>query len=89
MADYHEVMQLFVQTQVDEPDMAQDDPRVSYVVLAWARISKIMGEDFEQVLPLAMGQIIKAASFKLDVTVVDGELLQDTIQQRIVHKQLP
>ena len=89
MADYHEVMQLFVQTQVDEPDMAQGDPRVSYVILAWARISKIMGEDFEQVLPLAMGQIIKTASFKPDVTVVDGELLQDTIQQRIVHKQLP
>lgn len=50
-----------------------DDPQVSYMISAWARICKIMGEDFAQYLPAVMPPVIQAADFKPDVTVIDGK----------------
>ncbi len=47
--------------------------QVSYMISAWARMCKIMGKDFEQYLPLVMGPVLKAASLKPDVMIVDGK----------------
>ena len=53
--------------------MAEDDPQMSYMISAWARMCKIMGKDFEQYLPLVMGPVLKAASIKPEVALVDSK----------------
>ena len=73
MADCQEVMQLLVRTQTEESDMAEDDPQMSYMISAWARMCKIMGKEFEQYLPLVMGPVLKAASIKPEVALVDSK----------------
>ena len=42
------------------------------MISAWARMCKIMGKEFEQYLPLVMGPVLKAASLKPEVALVDG-----------------
>ncbi|KAI1730971.1 HEAT-like repeat domain-containing protein [Ditylenchus destructor] len=50
-----------------------DDPQISYMISAWARICKILGEEFAQYLPAVMPAVMQAADFKPDVTVVDED----------------
>lgn len=42
------------------------------MISAWARICKILGEQFATYLPLVMPPVMRAASFKPDVAVMDG-----------------
>ena len=46
--------------------------QISYMISAWARICKIMGKDFEQYLPLVIGPVLKAASLKPEVAILDS-----------------
>jgi len=73
MTDCSEVMQLLLHTQTELQDLAEDDPQISYMISAWARMCKIMGKDFEQYLPLVMGPVLKAASLKPEVALLDGD----------------
>ncbi|XP_071084426.1 importin-5-like [Haliotis cracherodii] len=73
MQDCNDVMQLLLKTQMDQEEMADDDPQISYMISAWARMCKILGKDFQQYLPLVMGPVLKAASLKPEVAVVDSE----------------
>lgn len=73
MPDCQEVMQLLVKTQTEDSEIAEDDPQMSYLISAWARMCKIMGKDFEQYLPLVMGPVLKAASIKPEVALVDSK----------------
>lgn len=50
-----------------------DDPQVSFLISAWARICKILGEEFAPYLEHVMPAVIRAAEFKPDVTVVDEQ----------------
>ncbi len=68
------MMQLLLKTQTEQDDMADDDPQISYMISAWARMCKIMGKEFEQYLPLVMGPVLKAASLKPEVALVDSKL---------------
>ncbi len=43
------------------------------MISASARICKLLGKDFAHYLPLVMPAVIKAAEFKPEVAVVDGE----------------
>lgn len=43
------------------------------MISAWARICKILGEEFATYLPLVMPPVMQAASFKPDVTLMDGK----------------
>ena len=45
------------------------------MISAWARICKIMGPRFAPYLPLVMGPIIKTASLKPEVALLDNEEL--------------
>ena len=36
---------------------------------------KILGKDFEKYLPVVMGPVLKTASFKPEIAVVDGKLI--------------
>ncbi len=48
---------------------------MSYMISAWARICKIMGPRFAPYLPLVMGPIMKTASLKPEVALLDNDEL--------------
>ncbi|XP_076436016.1 importin-5-like isoform X1 [Babylonia areolata] len=75
--DCNEVMQLLLKTQTDQQDLADDDPQISYMISAWARMCKILGKDFQQYLPMVMGPVLKAASLKPEVAVIDSEDMKE------------
>merc|ERR1719378_1479238 len=55
--------------------MAEDDPQMSYMISAWARICKILGPGFAPYLPMVMGPVMKTASMKPEVALLDNEEL--------------
>ena len=55
--------------------MAEDDPQMSYMISAWARICKILGAGFAPYLPMVMGPVMKTASMKPEVALLDNEEL--------------
>merc|ERR1719187_968245 len=73
-ADASEVMELLLASQTkDEAEMADDDPQMSYMISAWARICKILGAGFAPYLPLVMGPVMKTASMKPEVALLDND----------------
>ncbi|KAK7090444.1 importin-5-like [Littorina saxatilis] len=75
--DCNEVMQLLLKTQTDQQDLADDDPQISYMISAWARMCKILGKEFQQYLPMVMGPVLKAASLKPEVALIDSDDMKD------------
>ncbi|RDD39148.1 Importin-5 [Trichoplax sp. H2] len=71
--DANDVMQLLLKTQTGDIEMTDDDPQVSYMMTAWARICKILGKQFVQYLPVVMPPLIKAASAKPEVAIFDED----------------
>jgi len=74
-ADASEVMELLLSSQVKGEDMPEDDPQMSYMISAWARICKILGARFAPYLPLVMDPVMKTASMKPEVALLDNEEL--------------
>ena len=56
-------------------ELSEDDPQMSYMISACARICKILGAGFEPYLPLVMGPVMKTASIKPEVVLLDNEEL--------------
>ncbi|XP_072034276.1 importin-5-like [Amphiura filiformis] len=73
MQDANDVMQLLLKTQTDSSDMDDDDPQISYMISAWARMCKLLGKEFQQYLPVVMGPLLKTASLKPEVALIDAE----------------
>ncbi|KAF5892917.1 importin-5, partial [Clarias magur] len=71
MHDASAVMQLLLKTQTDFNDLEDDDPQISYMISAWARMCKILGKEFQQYLPVVMGPLMKTASIKPEVALLD------------------
>ena len=46
---------------------------MSYMISAWARMCKIMGSEFSQYLPMVMGPVLKAATIKPEVALLDSK----------------
>merc|ERR1712223_1170017 len=74
-ADASEVMELLLASQVKGEELPEDDPQMSYMISAWARICKILGAGFATYLPLVMGPVMKTASMKPEVALLDNEEL--------------
>uniref|UniRef100_A0A3Q3K9F1 Importin-5 n=1 Tax=Monopterus albus TaxID=43700 RepID=A0A3Q3K9F1_MONAL len=70
--DASAVMQLLLKTQTDFNDLEDDDPQISYMISAWARMCKILGKDFQQCLPVVM-----AASIKPEVALLDTQDMEN------------
>jgi hypothetical protein len=68
-------MELLLASQVKGEEMPEDDPQMSYMISAWARICKILGSGFAPYLPLVMGPVMKTASMKPEVTLLDNDEL--------------
>eukprot|EP00088_Acartia_fossae_P049518 TRINITY_DN5459_c0_g1_i1.p1 TRINITY_DN5459_c0_g1~~TRINITY_DN5459_c0_g1_i1.p1 ORF type:complete len:1108 (-),score=360.91 TRINITY_DN5459_c0_g1_i1:577-3870(-) len=74
-ADASEVMDLLLSSQIKGEEMAEDDPQMSYMISAWARICKILGPRFATYLPMVMGPVMKTASMKPEVALLDNDEL--------------
>ncbi|RXM36693.1 Importin-5 [Acipenser ruthenus] len=77
MPDASEVMQLLLKTQTDFNDLEDDDPQISYMISAWARMCKILGKEFQQYLPVVMGPLMKTASIKPEVALLDTQDMEN------------
>ncbi|XP_053561454.1 importin-5 [Bombina bombina] len=77
MQDASDVMQLLLKTQTDFNDLEDDDPQISYMISAWARMCKILGKEFQQYLPVVMGPLLKTASIKPEVALLDTQDMEN------------
>uniref|UniRef100_G3TGJ1 Importin 5 n=1 Tax=Loxodonta africana TaxID=9785 RepID=G3TGJ1_LOXAF len=77
MQDASDVMQLLLKTQTDFNDMEDDDPQISYMISAWARMCKILGKEFQQYLPVVMGPLMKTAAIKPEVALLDTQDMEN------------
>ncbi|XP_017313451.2 importin-5 [Ictalurus punctatus] len=77
MHDASAVMQLLLKTQTDFNDLEDDDPQISYMISAWARMCKILGKEFQQYLPVVMGPLMKTASIKPEVALLDTQDMEN------------
>ncbi|KAG0255635.1 hypothetical protein BG011_004999 [Mortierella polycephala] len=64
-------IKLLVQTQTSVTDA--DDPQTSYLLAAWARVCKVLGQDFVPYLDIVMPPLLVSAQLKPDFAVVDPE----------------
>ncbi|KAG0205651.1 hypothetical protein BGX28_002767 [Mortierella sp. GBA30] len=66
-----ELVKLLIQTQtsITEPD----DPQASYLLAAWARVCKVLGQDFVPYLDIVMPPLLASAQLKPDFAVLDPE----------------
>uniref|UniRef100_A0A1W7RAB9 Importin-5 n=1 Tax=Hadrurus spadix TaxID=141984 RepID=A0A1W7RAB9_9SCOR len=73
VVDASGVMDMLLKTQTDGAILTDDDPQLAYMISAWARICKILGKQFEPYLPYVMGPVLKAASLKPEIALLDSE----------------
>ena len=66
-------MQLLLNTQSGIEELEDDDPIISYLISAWARMCKIIGKDFVRYLPVVMPNVLKAAQIKPEVALLDTD----------------
>ena len=74
MKDAHDIMSQLVKTQQDTSSWSDDDPQISYMISAWARICQILGDEFHQYLPIVMGPLLKAARIVIEIKSFAGTL---------------
>jgi len=76
MQDASEVMELLLKAQLSQEEFEDDDPQISYMMSAWARMCKILGAEFQQYLHVVMPPLLKVAQHKPEVQVLDQEDLE-------------
>ncbi|KAL9274571.1 Importin-5-like protein [Drosera capensis] len=69
--DAKQVMELLVSLQ--DSQMEADDPITSYMLQAWARLCKCLGQDFLPYMNFVMPQLIRSANLKPDVTITSAD----------------
>lgn len=73
IADASDVMDMLLKTQTGDIEISDDNPQLSYMISAWARICKILGKQFEPYLPYVMGPVLKAAALKPEIALMDSD----------------
>ncbi|KAJ1912131.1 importin subunit beta-3 [Mycoemilia scoparia] len=58
-----------IQQSVTEPD----DPQASYLLAGWARLCKILEEDFIPLMPVVMPPLLQSASLQPDFAILDAD----------------
>eukprot|EP00286_Rhodomonas_abbreviata_P029484 CAMPEP_0181305524 /NCGR_PEP_ID=MMETSP1101-20121128/9780_1 /TAXON_ID=46948 /ORGANISM="Rhodomonas abbreviata, Strain Caron Lab Isolate" /LENGTH=1099 /DNA_ID=CAMNT_0023411455 /DNA_START=102 /DNA_END=3401 /DNA_ORIENTATION=- len=83
LADAKEIMDQFQATQSASLD--PDDPQASYLLQAWGRVAKALGQDFIPYLNIVMPPLLKSVAIKADVEVqgVDGDEEDEDEQEDI------
>ncbi|XP_071839523.1 importin-5-like [Apostichopus japonicus] len=85
MQDANDVMQLLLKSQTDANDMEDDDPQMSYMISAWARMCKLLGPSFQQYLPVVMGPLLKTASMKPGIAFLDADDAKNMTEEEGWH----
>ncbi len=67
MPDVQTIVNVMVATQ--QTALEPDDPQLSFLLQAWARICKALGKDFAPYLDLVMPPLLAAASYDPDLTI--------------------
>lgn len=83
--DASDIMNLLLKTQTGEETLEADDPQLVYIIASWSRICKILGPDFQPYLQFVMPQILKIASFKIEVTILEKEEVADVEENEEIH----
>lgn len=71
--DASDIMHILLATQTGDLKLADDDPQLSYMMAAWARICRILGPDFQTYLPYVMEPVLKAAALKVEIALLNDE----------------
>ncbi|CAL0306445.1 unnamed protein product [Lupinus luteus] len=69
--DAKQVMEVLMSLQVSQ--METDDPTTSYMLQAWARLCKCLGQDFLPYMTFVMPPLLWSASLKPDVTITSAD----------------
>lgn len=69
--DATEIMEALAQTQQDA-ETDPDDPQISYMLAAWARICEILGDDFVPYLGTVMPPLIRSIQLEPEVQILDA-----------------
>ena len=72
MADAGDILDMLLKIHTDG-NLTESDPQNSYLISAWERICKILGKEFVKFLPLVMEPVMRTASIKPEVAVLDKE----------------
>ncbi|XP_013628816.1 PREDICTED: importin-5-like isoform X2 [Brassica oleracea var. oleracea] len=69
--DARQVMEVLMSLQGTE--MEADDPITSYMLQAWARLCKCLGQDFLPYMDVVMPPLLQSAQLKPDVTITSAD----------------
>ncbi|GAB2286974.1 hypothetical protein Dimus_021362 [Dionaea muscipula] len=69
--DAKQVMEVLMSLQGSE--MEADDPITSYMLQAWARLCKCLGQDFLPYMNVVMPPLLRSANLKPDVTITSAD----------------
>nr|GLL31765.1 importin-5-like [Ipomoea trifida]GMD14898.1 importin-5-like [Ipomoea batatas]GMD18000.1 importin-5-like [Ipomoea batatas]GMD19387.1 importin-5-like [Ipomoea batatas]GMD20739.1 importin-5-like [Ipomoea batatas] len=69
--DAKQVMEVLMSLQGSQ--MENDDPTTSYMLQAWARLCKCLGQDFLPYMSVVMPPLLQSAQLKPDVTITSAD----------------
>ncbi|CAA6659084.1 unnamed protein product [Spirodela intermedia] len=69
--DAKQVMEVLMTLQGSQ--MESDDPTISYMLQAWARLCKCLGKDFLPYMSVVMPPLLQSAQLKPDVTITSAD----------------
>ncbi|KAL2633872.1 hypothetical protein R1flu_005351 [Riccia fluitans] len=69
--DAKQVMEVLMNLQGSQ--MEDDDPTISYMLQAWARLCKCLGQEFLPYMSVVMPPLLRSALLKPDVTITDAD----------------
>ncbi|KAJ6961194.1 importin-5-like [Populus alba x Populus x berolinensis] len=69
--DAKQVMDVLMSLQGSR--MESDDPTISYMLQAWARLCKCLGQDFLPYMSVVMPPLLQSAQLKPDVTITSAD----------------
>ncbi|KAJ3017191.1 hypothetical protein HKX48_003673 [Thoreauomyces humboldtii] len=78
--DAAEMIELLRLTQASITD--DDDPQSSYLLAAWARLCKVLAEDFVPYLPFVLPPLMRSAQLKPDFALIDTEESEASIREQ-------
>ncbi|XP_078437509.1 ARM repeat superfamily protein [Wolffia australiana] len=73
--DAKQVMDVLMTLQVSQ--LETDDPTTSYMLQAWARLCKCLGQDFLPYMSVVMPPLLQSAQLKPDVTITSADSEDD------------
>ncbi|EFJ15568.1 hypothetical protein SELMODRAFT_155690 [Selaginella moellendorffii] len=69
--DAKQVMEVLMSLQ--GAHLEDDDPTISYMLQAWARLCKCLGQEFLPYMNVVMPPLLRSAQLKPDVTITDAD----------------